>query len=202
MDPLLHNWEEVLAFLGVVFGTGTAAWIFYRKVLKKPICGFCKAVRGFFTMGTKVEYMYNELKPNSGASVKDSIKRIEDNIIVLMNKHKIIIDDYHTGIVETDAEGNITWANATYLDFTDRQLRDLLGNGWINAVAAEDRVRVYTEWQDALQQQRAFESEFYITKPNGSKIKVKGYAFPIKGKERIQGYIGKVKIIMEDHRDV
>lgn len=207
MDPIVHNWEEILAFLGVLLGTLTAAYYFYKRVISKTVCDFCTSVRHFFSVGNhvadlrnKVDYVYEELKPNSGSSVKDSIKRIEDNIIVLMNKHRIILDDYHTGIIETNGKGEITWANATYLELTNRELREIIGNGWINAVHPEDRARVYAEWQDAMEQARTFEGNFRILKQDGKILKVQGHAFPIKGKERIQGYIGKIKIIMESHK--
>lgn len=199
MDPILQNLQEVLTFCAIIAGAITTIFIFYRKVVKRPVCNFCNSVRQFFNIGQKIEYVYNELKPNSGASLKDSVKRIEENIIVLMNKHRIIVDDYHTGILETDSEGKITWANATYLEMTDRDLRDILGNGWINSVDPKERDVVYLAWQNAMEQQRPFEGKFHITKPNGDRLLVKGFAYPIKGKERIQGYIGKIKILVEDH---
>lgn len=196
---MIHNLGEVIAFAGAIAAALTALYVFYRKVLKRPVCGFCTSVRRFFTIGDKVEYVYNELKPNSGTSLKDSVRRIEENVITLMNKHRIIVDDYHTGILETDAEGKITWANSTYLEMTNRDLREVLGNGWINAVDPTDRARVYKAWQEAFEQQRPFEGTFCIEKPNGDRLRVKGFAYPIKGKERIQGYIGKIKILMEEH---
>lgn len=189
---------EILVGIGVIAGTLTTIFIFYNKYIRKGVCEFCEGVKRFFTMGNKVEFVYNELKPNGGASVKDSIKRIEENIIVLMNKHRIIVDDYHTGILETDSKGNITWANSTYLEMTNRDLREVLGNGWVNCVAEKDRHAVYTAWKEAFTQQRPFEGIFYIERPDGVLIRVKGFAYPIKGKERIQGYIGKIKIVMEE----
>lgn len=208
MDPNLQGWQEILVFLGILFGTITAGYALYRKIFHKAICKFCEAVNDFFKVGStvkamtdKVNYVYDELKPNSGSSVKDSVKRIEDNIIVLMNKHRIILDDYHTGIVETNQKGEITWANATYLELTNRELREILGNGWINAVHPEDRDRVFQEWSQAMQQARNFESTFRILDQNGSSLVVQGYAFPIKGRERIQGYIGKIKIVMAEGVD-
>ena len=197
MDPMYQNIGEILTFIGIVFGTLTAAYIFYKRVLKRPVCGFCNSVRSFFTIGGKIERVYSELTSNGGTSVKDSVKRIEDNVVVLMNKHRIIVDDYHTGILETDAKGNITWANATFLEMTSRDLREILGNGWINTVCAEDRERVYRTWHDAFTQQRPFEGAFRMVRPDGKILEVKGFAYPIKGKERIQGYIGKIKILME-----
>ena len=183
----------------------TAAFIFYRKVLKAPVCRICDAIRNFFTVGSKVadmehkiEFVFQECKPNGGQSIKDAIKRIEDNQILLMNKNRIILDDYHTAIVETNAEGLITWANSTYLELTDRELRDILGNGWVNAIAPEFRDEVFADWQEALEQERNYEGYFEIQKPNGKRVKVHGTAIPTKDAEHIRGYIGKVKIIMEE----
>jgi len=198
VDPIYRELMEILLGRGVVAGTLTTIFIFYNKYIHTPTCKFCNSVRRFFTVGEKVEFVYNELKPNGGASVKDSIKRIEENIIVLMNKHRIIVDDYHTGILETDSEGNITWANSTYLEMTNRDLREVLGNGWINSVAEKDRQEVYRAWHEAFMQQRPFEGIFFIERPDGSLLRVKGFAYPIKGKERIQGYIGKIKIVVEE----
>lgn len=204
MDPILENWEEIITFIGILLGTLTTAFYFYKRVLKRPVCKFCEAARRFFTVGNyivdlkgKVDFVYAELRPNSGSSVKDSIKRIEDNIIVLMNKNRIILDDYHTGIIETNEKGEITWANATYLELTNRDLRETIGNGWINSVHPEDRNKVYEEWTKAFEQFRNFESSFRVMKQDGSILKVQAHAFPIKGKQRIQGYIGKMKIVME-----
>lgn len=193
---LSHNMQH-LEILGIVAGTLTTIYIFYIKVLKAPVCKFCESVERIYMLPSRIEHIFNELQENSGKSLKDTIKRLEETQILLINKHKILMDDYPLGIVETDAEGRITWANATYLEYVDLDLRDVLGNGWINAVEPTSRQRIYDSWQAAIEQQRMF-NEHFILEINGKRVEVQGVAYPIRANEIIKGYIGKIKLLMDE----
>lgn len=197
---MLEFWNEyrdLIESLGKTAAAITAIYIVYIKVIRQPVCNTCNFFKDIWNLPHKIETIYEQLTPNSGKSLRDTVKRIEDNQILLMSKHRIIVDDYVTGIIETDEYGNITWANATYLEMVDRDLRDVLGNGWVNSICSKDRDRAFKSWQDAFEQKRAFEETFCMEKYGGEIIHVSGHAYPISDSEMVKGYIGKFKVIME-----
>lgn len=198
MLDFIHEYRDLIESLGKIAAAITAIYIVYIKVIRKPVCNFCDFVHGIWKLPHKIEVIYDQLTPNSGKSLRDTVKRIEDNQILLMSKHRIIVDDYITGIIETDEYGNITWANATYLELVNRDLRDVLGNGWVNSICSKDRDRVYKSWRDAFDQKRAFEEKFCLETLGGESIKVHAFAYPISASEIVKGYIGKFKVILEE----
>lgn len=197
MNEFIAEYRNIIEFIGMAAAAITAVYVVYIKVFKSPVCKICHFIRTLPELPDKIGYIYAELKPNSGNSLKDTVKRIEDNQLLLMNKHRIIVDDYVTGIVETDEKGDITWANATYLEMVNRDLREILGNGWINSVHPDDRERVYRVWKEAFEQKRAFEEKFHMEKKTGERIAVHGFAYPINANEIIRGYVGKFKVVVE-----
>ena len=203
-----HNLIEVL---GILAGSLTAIYIFYRKVLKAPICKICDAVERLYLLPSRVEHVFNELSVNSGKSIKDSIRRLEEvevllirdaisrleeSQLIIIDKHRILLDDHQIGLIETDSNGEVIWANNTYLELVDANLEDILGNGWVNVVAPEFREHIYNLWLDAIEQKRIFKEDFDMLIKD-KRIRVRGTAYPIRFKGEIKGYLGKVQVIVQ-----
>lgn len=196
------SYRDLIEFVGMVAAALTALYFLYKRVIQTPLQECARQLKHFIQLPGKIDEIYSEVKPNSGKSLRDTVKRIEDNQIILMSKHRIIVDDYVTGIIETDEFGNVTWANATYLELVNRDLREVLGNGWVNVIISEDRERVFLSWKDAFKQKRAFEERFVIVKKDGSTINVHAFAYPISASEIVRGYIGKFKVVVEQKEDI
>ena len=192
-------WLADIVLLGAAMGAAIAIY----KRIKPPTCIIWNTIVNIVKGPSRLEQIYKEVTPNDGSSLKDAVQRVdrrvgklENKVEVLKNKTRILVDDLPICIVETDHEGNLTWANSTYLDLTGRTMEELLGTGWINIIPQEEREEVLKYWRSALENKTHFDATFTIQSTNGHKYKVKGHAFPVIT-DKIEGYVGKVKTIME-----
>ncbi|NJO21437.1 MAG: PAS domain S-box protein, partial [Spirulinaceae cyanobacterium RM2_2_10] len=82
--------------------------------------------------------------------------------------YQTLAETVPVAIFNTDASGNCIYANQQACILTGLHQRALHGFNWLQAIAAEDRPRVQTEWQDASQSSYLFQSEFRFQRPDGS----------------------------------
>ena len=202
---LTHLLQEYLNI--IILGAGALAAIIgiWRRYLKRGVCRFCEAIQNFYKAPSRVLKVYTEIITNDGSSIKDQINYLErtqkeliKNQLIGAEKARIILEDHPVALIETDANGNVIWANNTYLQLVERDLKEVLNNGWVNVIDQEERSKVFDAWVEAVRQERPFEQEIHITTPNGRRIKALGCAFPIQVRETTHGYIGKVKILVEE----
>jgi PAS domain S-box-containing protein len=79
---------------------------------------------------------------------------------------------YHTlaesspvGIFHTDATGYTTYVNPRWCAISGLTFEEALGNGWLNAVHAEDRELLKEGWQEATKKQLVSSKEYRFCAP-------------------------------------
>lgn len=68
----------------------------------------------------------------------------------------------------SDAYGEITYLNNTWIDWTGKPFKTHLKGGWLDSIMDEDRSRVQQQFLADLTAQRAYTIDFRIRRPNGS----------------------------------
>ncbi len=68
----------------------------------------------------------------------------------------------------TDPMGRVLEESPSWRLFTGQRPREELGWGWLEAVHPEDRPRVRQAWLEALENQRAYQVEYRLRRPDGS----------------------------------
>lgn len=63
---------------------------------------------------------------------------------------------------ESDGEGRCRWVNRAYLLATGRELDEVLGHGWANALHPADRERVRESYLAAVEEDRDWEEEYRL----------------------------------------
>jgi len=97
------------------------------------------------------------------------------------------------GIFQTDAYGARTFVNDRWCDLSGMRRDMALGEGWMAAIHPDDRVRVETEWNSAVEQRRDFALEYRFLRPDGAIVWVAGAAKALGGGDPSgTGYIGAV----------
>jgi PAS domain S-box-containing protein len=66
-----------------------------------------------------------------------------------------------------DAQGNATWHNQRWLDYTGQTLTEAAGAGWLQAVHPDDQMRSLANFQTALSSGRALKQELRMRNTNG-----------------------------------
>jgi hypothetical protein len=106
------------------------------------------------------------------------------------------------GIFHTDSQGKCLYTNERWCELTGMTPEAALGEGWETALHPEDRQRIFTQWYQAAQENRLFQSEYRYRRPDGSVTWVLGQAAPEIGENgETIGYVGTVTDISEAKRD-
>lgn len=173
-----NGWAVLLALGAGIFAITELACGFKwtRKHIWSPICSiFTLQTRGKLdAMAAQLANITKELSPNGGSSLRDSVDglRATVNLIdtrqVLQNERlKAITGDAPEGLKEFNAIGQLIWANRTYARWVNRDLAELVGNGWINTVFLADRDRVKREWAEVVREGRNYETAYRDVTPDG-----------------------------------
>jgi len=133
----------------------------------------------------QVSIIVDEFGPNGGATIKDSLNRIELRQVLQDRRQKALMLDMPIGVFETDDEGEVVWVNRKYLRMTGCALDEVKGSGWIDSVALEDRDRVVQEWNLAIDTEREFESDFMLITPDKEGVQVTARTYKMD-----EGYLG------------
>ena len=139
----------------------------------------------------KVNYITAELKPNGGNSLRDQVDWMRRTMEKMDQRQLNFFHFDPHGIVETDAAGNMIWANRAYLDLVKRHPEEVMDQGWRNVIAEIDRERVVREWSHAVSDCRDFFSKFNIQDSLGHSIRVEARCLAMKDDEgKLLGHLG------------
>jgi PAS domain-containing protein len=135
--------------------------------------------RGIYKIGRRVhgnavwiKQIHDELSPNGGLSVRDTIHRIEAFQIAGLEL---------TGKAFYRAGPDGAWTMSSYRLATligvgaDR----LIGHGWISMIDQDDRDRIRSEWESSIDDRREFYGRFGMIGPQGKRINVVAHAIPV-----------------------
>lgn len=175
-----------------IVAISTALAVIYRKGLLPMI----KAFKTYGRLCEKVDLIFEELTPNNGKSVKDSIDRMDKGLSLVIGTQKAMLADDPAALFITDSEGNCIWINRTYSRVVGRDSSEILGHGWQNTIAQEDRESVTDAWYTAVEENREFFMNFKFETPDGKKIpaRVRSYIIP-DSKGEILGFYGHIQIL-------
>jgi len=102
-----------------------------------------------------------------------------------------LFEDLPIPVWRTDARGDLTYANRAWLRFTGRDIREQLGSGWLQCVAADERGSLATVMRDALQARHAFRFEYHLYRYDGVPRWVETQASPVHDPDgEFVGYVG------------
>lgn len=185
LGEIINNYGAVAT--GISAGLG-AIMLLYKKLVRPIIDQIIRWNDGL----DKIEHMYQELTPNGGSSLKDSIDRMENSLILSTERFKATNANSHSAMFETDADGNCIWVNRTYCRLTQRTPDQLMGKGWVNAICPAVREVTVGEFEKSVRENREMQglaSEF-IT-PSGDCINIECSTYKMKNHHGVTlGYLG------------
>jgi PAS domain S-box-containing protein len=95
-------------------------------------------------------------------------------------------------IFETDRAGRCVYVNPAYTNLTGLPLDDALGEGWAEAIHADDRARVFKAWRAAVDDNSEFSAVYrFVNVVTGRVTEVRGTATPMHdGTRQVVGWVG------------
>jgi PAS domain S-box-containing protein len=169
------------------------AWLYLTGVgtLNKRIHEVSEKLDNALRLNTEtlavVAKIRSELQPNGGSSLHDVV-----HSILAAQRARDDRDD--TSLFWTDAEGRMTHVNRAYLQLSGRTREELLGTGWVNVIASDDRYRITKLWRDAISEQRDFDETFLVQDMTTNTQQIHARATRLLGTGgRLLGYYGELR---------
>lgn len=203
---------EFLIGLGGAVGVFWAAYKFVRTKYSSYKAKKDKELKIVEERDKKLDYIYKELKPNGGGSLKDKINRMDEQLQhnteetiknsketsknleltkTIFHRQRWLLDQRNEPIFEADNNGLCVWVNDKYLDVFNTTKERCEGHGWKNLVHIDDRDKVVHLWESSIKDNRAFEAKYKMISENGIIYEIDCLAV----KASNDGYIGTLKII-------
>ena len=135
-----------------------------------------------------------ELVPNGGTSLRDSVNRMEECVVALTSKLRMIVDLNEWDAFEADMRGNWTCCTGNFDRATGLSNEQMLGYGWVNALHPDDRARVVSEYKEALKQERDWICKFgikHIDSGLTAEYRIRAQALRLNG--QMFGYLGLIE---------
>jgi len=167
----------------------------FTLLYKKGIKPMWEAITKYSEAVDKIDIIFEELTPNGGKSMKDSLGRIEREVALSRERFRALNAETEDAMFETDIKGNCTWVNRTYCKLVQRTPSELMGHGWVNAICQKTREEVVTAWYKSVDEDREFSGKLDFQTPDGNCIPVKCTSYKMTScmGDRL-GYLGVVTI--------
>lgn len=167
--------------------------IYFYRLLKRKLEAQQK-------MADRIEFIFSELTPNHGSSLKDQVNKIQKDINEntvftkqICHRQRWILDNRDEPIFECNCDGEYTWINEKYKSLVNYDSKDLLGHGWKTIIHSEDRDRVCHEWDSAVEDKRNSNGEYKIVTKDG---KIYNVSSVVVRTDNL-GYIGAFKVVYQ-----
>jgi PAS domain-containing protein len=192
--PDYERLSSIAQILGAICAVIAVLWKLSKRVTKKIKEKYSLIEN---TM-TKINGISKEFEPNHGSSLKDLLTKMQAELIKnteltekIATRQKWIFDNREMPIFESDEQGHCVWVNIAYVNLVKRDMNFLLGHGWKNVIAQEDRERVVNNWNLCVKDGRDSEDTYSMIDASGKKIRV----FTAACKTGKFGYVGAIKIL-------
>jgi len=189
-------WNNLISDYAVYIAAASAIISGLIMIYKKVIKPMIKAVASYYKTIEKIDKIFEEITPNGGTSIKDKVDDIYHNLALVQQVQEAMAADTKQAHFRTDSDGNCVWVNRTYTRTVGRDVSEILGHGWQNAISQDDREEVVAEWYKSVKENREFSMEFNFETPTGKlvKSKVRSYKL-VNPRGEILGYYGNCSIL-------
>jgi PAS domain S-box-containing protein len=127
-----------------------------------------------------------------------ALRESEEALRQSQHQYQTLAEASPVGIFRTDAQGNCVYVNRQWCEMTGISFEQSLGAGWLEALHPDDRDRVLTTWQRAVQDNLPFDLEYRFQRPDRKNIWVVGQALAEqRNGEAVTGYVGTVTDISD-----
>ncbi|CAG8537246.1 9659_t:CDS:10 [Paraglomus occultum] len=114
----------------------------------------------------------------SRRSSKDEMQRV---VVPTADMYRMILDDMpNVAFTFSRTNGDCTWVNARFTQYTSLPVQDLLGNNWLRCIHKDDQQRVWDSWRAAFNRGESYSDQYRIRRFDGHYRWFLGRARPIR----------------------
>lgn len=194
----LNQLELVAGVLTAIASLGAfVRWVWpLIKKLGNKMLGNEKIHKRLDELSTKLNFIVSEMTVNGGASIKDQLNRVEEVCSLTNERQRARMLDSDDLVFESDENGDVIWVNRTYARTVQRVTQELLGHGWVNAIAPDYRERVTESWYNSVAEDREFEMSFEFATPDGDTFPVILRSYKMRDPRKATiGFLGTITLL-------
>lgn len=211
---IFSNYSSLLTLLQtIIIGAGglataiLAMWGLWTKILKpwfkesrEKREALSKAISHIEGISEKIEKVSKELQPNGGGSIKDQIKQIANDIKIIRVERDATFYLSKEPSFKSDGKGHYTSINYALSQLVGVSESELLGLGWLNYIALEDKDRIWEEWENIIESGKEISLFYGIKNPTTMEvIPVKCRAVINRDNDKILSVIGTIEPTEKKH---
>lgn len=148
-------------------------WVGRTKNVLNFFSKCCASVKRFFTFqriltermdkqDKELAFIRSELTFNGGGSTKDFAKNSYELAAISNVRAKHIIMINPVPMYECDKEGKCILANTALCELFGLSEQEMLGNGWLSAIAPEDRQQCWEHFQHSIKLDIPYEWNYTV----------------------------------------
>lgn len=184
-----------------------AMWGIWSKILKPWFKEsrdkrekLARAISHIEKMSEKLNHVSKELQPNGGGSIKDQIKQIANDVKIIRIEKDATFYLSKEPSFKSDGKGYYTSINYALSQLVGVSESELLGLGWLNYVALEDKDRIWEEWENIIESGKEISLFYGIKNPTTMEvIPVKCRAVINRDNDKILSVIGTIEPTEKKH---
>lgn len=162
MEPVQAN-PYMAVIAAVISSAGSVAVTIFVAHLRAKR----KAVSVLSQLVSDVKLIREQVFPNGGSSMRDSINRIEERQHVDSEIRRAGFHHSASPIWEADHEGRITWCNSSFAKLLGVSTEELKGHGWMSMVLRDDLPKVRHEIVQTGSHDHHIDYRAHRPKPHG-----------------------------------
>lgn len=124
-----------------------------------------KAIAHIDIIALNLQEVSKELMPNGGGSIKDQVKQISEDIKTIMIERDATFYLSKEPMFKSDGNGYYSSVNYAMCQLCGVSENELLGLGWLNYIALEDKDRVWEEWENIIESGKEISLYYSIKNP-------------------------------------
>ena len=155
------------------------------------------AIRWLYYVSKKVQDIYGQVVSSEKGSLSQQIEELSFLMQVEVSARRFYWSHDKEALFECDVDGRCIWANRRLCDLFGLDGQEVLGNGWLTAIAHEDREETWENWIGAVKARVPYEAQYTLRHPqsrNEKEVNAVATCCYIDGKQA--RYFGVVRQIM------
>jgi len=174
---LLTLLQTLIIGIGGIATAILAVWGLWDKIIKpwfeesrKSREEIVKAITYIEGISEQLEKVSKELQPNGGGSIKDQIKQIANDIKTIRIERDATFYLAKEPSFKSDGKGHYTSINYSLTQLVGVSESELLGLGWLNYIALEDKDRICEEWENIIESGKEISLFYGIKNPTTMEV--------------------------------
>lgn len=186
IEYLNHNVVGFILLAIAAIGSGVTFW---KKVIKPTYDVFIGVFIRYSDIMDKLKIL-DELKPNGGSSIKDTLTRMETRLVKSVHLNQAVMNSMGIPYFITNPHGEITEVGRSLCRLLGRNEDEIIANNWLSWV--HNHAQVLSNWKYCVDNHMDFTQTVIFKRLNGESVLVEVVAYQL-GQSGNYGYYGTMR---------